>query len=98
MNDLNRREFLGAAPLLAVGLTSPVLARDDKNVSANEKVVVALVGCGGMGRADLKDFMRLADFEVAAVCDVDSRRTKDALNDGRRAGRSPDKVQVEKDF
>ena len=46
------------------GLTGEVVA-------ANEKVVVALIGCGGMGNGDLDDFMRDPAVEVAAVCDVD---------------------------
>ena len=60
MEPLTRREFLGAA---AAGLAGPALRADDKKtVSSNEKVVVALIGCGGMGRYVLMDFMRLPDF------------------------------------
>ncbi len=51
-----------------------------------------------MGRGDLHDFMRLPDFEVAAVCDPDPAHIKDALEDVKKAGRPAEKVATEKDF
>src|SRR6266404_417307 len=93
MTHLNRRTFLGTSAALAAGLA---LADVKKQVSANEKVVVALIGCGGMGRADLHDFMRLPDFEIAALCDVDPGHAAQALADIQRAKRQVENVQVEK--
>ena len=52
MNAMHRRYFLGTSAAAAAGLAgSLALADDKKQVSPNEKVTVALVGCGGMGRA-----------------------------------------------
>ncbi|MBV9123419.1 MAG: Gfo/Idh/MocA family oxidoreductase [Planctomycetes bacterium] len=97
--NIHRREFLGTSAALAAGLAIPMVRADEKKpVSPGNKVVVALIGCGGMGRGDLRDFLRLPDFEVAAVCDVDGHRTIEALNDLKTAGRPTEKVQVEKDF
>jgi predicted dehydrogenase len=96
---MNRRQFLGASASAAAGLAAPlVLADEKKEVAANDKVTVALIGCGGMGRANLHDFMQLPAFEIAGVCDVDPRRIHDALNDIKHAGRPTEKVQQEKDF
>jgi predicted dehydrogenase len=95
MTALNRRTFLGASAAWTAGLA---LADEKKQVSSNEKVVVALVGCGGMGRADLHDFMRLPDFEIAALCDVDPRHIQDAMNDVKNANRPTEKIKTEKDF
>jgi predicted dehydrogenase len=95
MTRLNRRTFLGTSAALAAGLA---YADDKKGVSPNEKLTVALVGCGGMGRGDLVDFMKLPEVEVAAVCDVDDAQMQRALEDVKKANRSPEKVKAEKDF
>ncbi len=75
--DLSRREFLGASGRLAGGaaawsaLHPAIRTARGGPVAANEKLVVALIGCGGMGNADLIDFMRAPEVSVAALCDVD---------------------------
>jgi predicted dehydrogenase len=97
MNSVNRREFLSASA--AAALAGPLARADDeKKVSANEKITVALVGCGGMGRANMNDFVRLPEFEIAAVCDVDPKHTNDAMEDLKKRKRPTEKVQQEKDF
>jgi predicted dehydrogenase len=99
MNPLNRRQFLGSSAALGAGLAlADAGSADKKAVPPSEKVVVALVGCGGMGRADLNDFIRLPDFEIAALCDPDPARIKDAVRDLEKANRPTDKLQTEKDF
>ena len=72
--------------------------RERGGVAANDRIAIALVGCGGMGCYNLGDFMRLPDFEIAAVCDVDPTHIEDALGDIKTANRRPEKVQAEKDF
>jgi predicted dehydrogenase len=97
MSGSSRREFLAVSA--AVGLAGTWLRADQvKKVSANEKIVVALIGCGGMGRYDLQDFARIPDFEIAAVCDVDEHRMKEAINDLKKHQRPTEKVRMEKDF
>jgi predicted dehydrogenase len=99
MSVVNRREFLGTSAALAAGLAAPAaLHADDKKVSPNEKVTVALIGCGGMGLADLHDFMRVPEVEVAAVCDVDDAHIKRAMDNVKGANRPVEKVKAEKDF
>jgi predicted dehydrogenase len=95
MSSVNRRHFLGVS---AAAATAPLALAANKRIAANEKVTVALVGCGGMGRGDLWDFMRLPEVEVVAVCDVDDKQIAEALGDVRRANRPDDKVKPEKDF
>ena len=85
---MDRRAFLGTSAAFAAGLA---LAEEKKQVSASEKVTVALIGCGGMGRANLHDFMRLPDFEIAALCDVDPNQIQGAMNDVKKANRPTDK-------
>jgi predicted dehydrogenase len=98
MSELNRRAFLGASAALTAGLAAEAAEGEKKRVAASEKLTVALIGCGGMGRANLHDFMRLPEVEVAAVCDVDDRQIRGALGDVKKAGRRADKVRTAKDF
>jgi predicted dehydrogenase len=99
MNNLTRRQFLGASAVAAAGLASPLaLADDAKKVAVNDKIRVALVGCGGMGRGNLRDFVRLPDFEVVALCDPDPRQIEGALGDLKKANQPTEHVKSDKDF
>lgn len=67
-----------------------------KSTSANDKLVIGLVGCGGMGAANMRNLMEFPDVEVAALCDVDDARvTGDFENVSKKYGRKPD---VYKDY
>ena len=72
---LARRDFLkraGAASLgVALSNRLPLLRRRAAG-SANEKVVVAVFGLNGRGMVHAQNFARLANSEVAYLCDVDS--------------------------
>lgn len=64
--------------------------------SANEKIVFGLIGCGGMGAANMRNFFGHADAEFAAVCDVDDNRmTGDIKSIEDKYKRKPD---VYKDY
>jgi len=58
----------------AVGLPVPLFAADPKPVSANEKLTAAIIGCGIRGKAHAKELVRIADCNVAYVCDPDLDR------------------------
>ena len=52
---VNRRTFLGSMAS-AAGCALPLArAGQDQKVAANDKLVIALIGCGGMGSSDLRD-------------------------------------------
>lgn len=95
---MNRRQFLGATS--AAGLAAPLALADEpkKKVGANDKLRVALVGCGGMGRGDLNAFMRLPDFEVVGLADPDPRHLDAAMKDVEKANRPTGAVKTDKDF
>src|SRR5579862_5215880 len=102
INAWTRRQFLvrtgsaaaasAAGPLLARA-TSP---RNTKAHSPNDKLVIGLIGCGGMGAANMRSLMAFPDVSVAAVCDVDSNRMPgDIAEVEKKYGRKPD---VYKDY
>ena len=69
----NRREFLA---LTSAGLlvASAIGTAHAAPKSANDKLVVGLIGCGGRGNHDAGLFRKLPNVEVAYVSDVDDNR------------------------
>ncbi|PYV85913.1 MAG: oxidoreductase, partial [Acidobacteria bacterium] len=89
MKPKSRRKFLqesislSAAASTALLSASPLVARtaasNSRVLGANDRVRVALIGCGGMGRGDLKDFLRVKNVECVALSDVDDEQSDKAL-------------------
>ena len=83
-HTISRRHFLaaaGAATVFPAIIPSRVLAAEG-NPGANERITVAFIGVGGMGNYHLDDMKRFIDageVNIAAVCDVDENRLRDAL-------------------
>ena len=88
---LSRRDFVkrAAATAGALGVT-PLFSGDEteasertpdqkKRVSPSDKITVGVIGCGGMGRANLRFFKQNPDVEIAAVCDVYEPHLQKAL-------------------
>lgn len=73
---MTRRDFLrawgGAGGLALLGPRA-------WSASANERVVVAHIGVGGMGSSHLGWFAAMPDVETAALCDVDEVRLGEAM-------------------
>ena len=95
INDWTRRQFLARTGAVAVaGAAAPLLnAATWKGASRspNDKLVIGLIGCGGMGAANMRNLMEFPDVEVAAVCDVDSNRMPGDIADvEKKYGRKPD--------
>jgi predicted dehydrogenase len=100
--DVSRRDFLGSTGRLAGGaaaawsaLHPAVHIARGEAVAANEKIAIALIGCGGMGNYDLDDFMRAPEVTVAALCDVDDRHLQSTAEKvekkyGKRPGTTRD--------
>ncbi|MGK0219400.1 MAG: putative dehydrogenase [Planctomycetota bacterium] len=62
---ISRRQFGQLAATTAAFGVMPV-----RPVSANEKVNVAIIGCGGMGGADGMGAFRTGQVNIVALCDV----------------------------
>jgi predicted dehydrogenase len=86
-----RRTFLtsSAAGAATLALGAPAAAGPDK-------LTVALIGCGGMGRNHLNLLVKHKQLNVAYVCDADGNRLRDAAKVASDAGHAS--VKPEKDL
>ncbi|MBW3623368.1 MAG: Gfo/Idh/MocA family oxidoreductase [Armatimonadetes bacterium] len=101
---LSRREFMGrtgkAAAVTGFGLAAARgeaartpggrTAVDRRTIGANDKIRMALIGCGGMGRANMNNFMGHKDVEIIGLADVDANHLAQAAGDVKnKYGRDP---------
>ena len=95
-NDtIKRRNFLKKTAIAAIGtgaMLSAYSIHPPRVLGAGERVGIALIGCGGMGRGDLKDFLLFPQVECVAVCDVYD------LNAGRAQQMADGKPKIYRDF
>jgi predicted dehydrogenase len=47
--------------------------------AANEQVVIGMIGVGGQGTGRLREFLRLPDVRIGAICDVDQSHAERAI-------------------
>lgn len=69
MTTSERRDFLKAAGALALSVTGKIA-----HAAANDRIVVGVIGTGGMGLAHTRELSARGDVEVRYVCDVDQTR------------------------
>src|SRR5207244_1069800 len=84
-----------ATAVTAVGSVHlPVLAAEQRAVSANDRITVAIIGCGIRGKQHASELAPLGDCEIAYVCDPDRERTAElAANIAARNRPQPKTVQ-----
>ena len=103
MSSQNRREFLqgsvaaGASALAAGTATAAGAAPSASILGANERIRVGLIGCGGMGQADLRDFLKVEGVQCIALCDVDDSKTAETREWMTRQNAQPPDL-VTRDF
>lgn len=96
MDKPTRRDFLGrtAAAAVVASPVAQVLAAGTPRTarqSANDKLVLGLIACGGMGSSNMRSLLEFSDVTVAAVCDVDSSRIAgDYKFVSDKTGKAPD--------
>jgi predicted dehydrogenase len=82
--SMDRRKFLKSAAGAALGIVSfPYIIRaaalgKDGAVSPSNKIAMGFIGTGGMGTANLYNFIANDIVRVIAVCDVDSENAQKA--------------------
>ena len=88
MKPTNRRQFIQHTADLAVSISPSLRA-----AGANDKIILGLIGPGGMGSNHLRAFAGYKDVEVAFVCDPDENRRKAAANEVEKStGKAPGSV------
>ena len=81
---VNRRNFIRRSATVASGVATATVGgtkaasvwSKTRGVSPNDKIHVALIGCGGMGRYNLSEFLRLDQVECLALVDRTTLRHK----------------------
>lgn len=98
-NTIKRRDFIKktAASSMGVGLFASGAPFIHSNGSANEKVVVAIMGVNNRGSALARGFSKLPGTEVAYICDVDDKAMAKGMNAVAEGGQKK-KPKGEKDI
>jgi len=95
--ELTRRRFLTTTAAGAAALTSLAPSRA---LGANDRITMAVIGCGGMGGGHLGGLVRRAEADnirVGAVCDVYQRRLTRAKGVGNCEGHLDYRRVLERD-
>jgi predicted dehydrogenase len=96
-SPIHRRDVLrliggGVAAAAGLSIASPRIAR--AALGANEKVRVAVIGCGGMGTRHIEALSINPNCTVAVVCDCFKPRYENAMNVVEKlSGKRPDGYQ-----
>ena len=86
--EVSRRLFLRQSALAASGalVTGPLILRGaPDSTAANRRFTLAVVGCGGQGRSDLKNLLA-AGATLVALCDVDPAQIEKARAEALKVG------------
>lgn len=91
----SRRQFLTESGKIITGFGAASLMPGSafsilKGSSANEKIVVGLIGCKGMGWSNLDRFLNVETVECKALCDVDQNVLNQRASElEKRTGKKP---------
>ncbi len=98
MRRISRRQFIedsifASAALAATSsqLWGPQTSfSQDKRISANERLGVAVVGCGSRGGSHINEFLADSRAQIVFLCDADMQRAKQAADHiEKKAGYRP---------
>ena len=81
---MKRRELLKGVAMGAVVGAAPVLGQTAAGGGAtkgppSDRIRVGMIGVGGFGTGNLRQFLRHSDVDVVAVCDVNKRHVERAV-------------------
>ncbi len=81
--ELGRRDFLKSGAALA-GVT--FITNPERVFGANDRVRVAVIGHHGQGSSHIHEYSKMANVEIAAICDVDDSVTAKTLANMEKMG------------
>lgn len=98
--SITRRKFIGttATAVAAFSIFPRHVLGGAKFVPPSEKVNLAVVGCGGQGRTNIRTLFNLNDVQIMAVADPIDAFNLDAFYYKGMAGRKPVKAEIEKHY
>ncbi len=96
---MKRRNFIkqASAGSLGLGLAGAGFPYIQTNGSANDKIVVAIMGTNSRGAALAQGFAKLQGAEIACICDVDDQAMQKGINAAMEGGQKK-KPKGEKDI
>jgi predicted dehydrogenase len=97
---LSRRQFIGrtATAVAAFSLVPRHVLGGPRFVAPSEKINLAIVGCGGQGRTNVRALFEHPDVRIIAVADPVESANLDAFYFKGYAGRLPLKAEIEKRY
>ena len=94
MNNASRRQFLKQTGLNVAGAAALGVPTLTRAAGANEKIVLGVIGPGGMGMNLLQSFASQKDAAIAYVCDPDANRMNAAAKEAEKlTGQAPKAVK-----
>ncbi|HOH31247.1 MAG TPA: Gfo/Idh/MocA family oxidoreductase, partial [Candidatus Hydrogenedentes bacterium] len=80
---MNRRHFISGTLAAGAGLALPNIIPgrafgQDGAVAPSNRITLGCIGVGGMGTDNMKNFLKLPDCQVVAVCDAYADRRQRA--------------------
>ena len=79
---MTRRHFLAATGMAITAPTiipASALGREGKT-APSDRVTLGVIGCGWQGPSNTEEFLRIADCQVVAACDLDKKNLDTAVN------------------
>jgi predicted dehydrogenase len=97
---VSRRQFIGrtATAVAAFNLVPRHVLGGQKFVAPSEKINIAIIGCGGQGRTNVRTLFTQPDVQIIAVADPIESHNLDAFYYKGNAGRLPVKAEIEKHY
>src|SRR5688572_9284827 len=85
---MDRRTFAKASGSAMITGAAAASSPGSAVAGSNNRIRCGFIGVGGMGRGDLRDFLRCENVEVVAVCDVWQPNMEQAvqMTDGKATG------------
>ncbi len=94
-SKINRRDFLTTGTGLAALSGITFITRPERVFGANDRVRVAVLGLHGQGFEHVREYAKLPNAEVAAICDVDEAVLNGRLAEMEKMGMARPKTFVD---
>ena len=95
----SRRDFIKKTAIVGAGIAlAPNVSFGSNTSPTREKLNVAFIGVGLRGTNHLNNLLLRDDIEVVAICDIDQKRNKLALDMIAKAGKNKPRVFGKNDF